>query len=281
MKPQVLYTALLLSGTLAMAGCTRSATDAVLPEETAPAADEAASVDAELAAQNATMQALLDSGLTQTVAARTGAAVTEASSTPQPEPPTMPPATTVPVVAALEPAAITQTALVDQVVQTMTAQAAVASAGPAATVAPAATAVPQAGAAPAATVVPAATAVPQATAGPAATAVRPATAVKYTVQAGDWVYKIARAYGISVEELLAGNPGMDKDALVPGQVITIPAAGQVVIAPTNTTVYTVQAGDTLFAIALRNNTTTAALATLNNITDPDTLAPGDVLRIPK
>lgn len=57
MKPQVLYTALLLSGTLAMAGCTRSATDAVLPEETAPAADEAAAVDAELAAQNATMQA--------------------------------------------------------------------------------------------------------------------------------------------------------------------------------------------------------------------------------
>ncbi|MDA1217276.1 MAG: LysM domain-containing protein, partial [Chloroflexi bacterium] len=82
-------------------------------------------------------------------------------------------------------------------------------------------------------------------------------------------------------ELLAGNPGMDKDSLVPGQVITIPAAGQVVIAPTNTTVYTVQAGDTLFAIALRNNTTTAALATLNNITDPDTLSPGDVLRIPK
>lgn len=281
MKPQVFYSALLLAGTLAMAGCTRSATDAVLPEETAPAADEAAAVDAELAAQNATMQALLDSGLTQTVAARTGAAVTEASSTPQPEAPTMPPATTLPVVAALEPAAITQTALVDQVVQTMTAQAAVASAGPAATVAPAATEVPQAGAAPAATVVPAATAVPQATAAPAATAVRPATAVKYTVQAGDWVYKIARAYGISVEELLAGNPGMDKDALVPGQVITIPAAGQVVIAPTNTTVYTVQAGDTLFAIALRNNTTTAALATLNNITDPDTLAPGDVLRIPK
>lgn len=281
MKPQVFYSALLLAGTLAMAGCTRSATDAVLPEETAPAADEAAAVDAELAAQNATMQALLDSGLTQTVAARTGVAVTEASSAPQPEAPTMPPATTVPVVAALEPAAITQTALVDHVVQTMTAQAAVASAGPAATVAPAATEVPQAGAAPAATVVPAATAVPQATAAPAATAVRPATAVKYTVQAGDWVYKIARAYGISVEELLAGNPGMDKDALVPGQVITIPAAGQVVIAPTNTTVYTVQAGDTLFAIALRNNTTTAALATLNNITDPDTLAPGDVLRIPK
>ncbi|MDA0699019.1 MAG: LysM peptidoglycan-binding domain-containing protein, partial [Chloroflexi bacterium] len=179
------------------------------------------------------------------------------------------------------PAAITQTALVDQVVQTMTAQAAGAAAGPTATVAPAATAIPQSGAAPAATVAPDATAVPQATAAPAATAVRPATAVQYTVQAGDWVYKIARAYGISVEELLAGNPGMDKDSLVPGQVITIPAAGQVVIAPTNTTVYTVQAGDTLFAIALRNNTTTAALATLNNITNPDTLAPGDVLRIPK
>ncbi len=282
MKPQVFYSALLLAGTLAVAGCTRSATDAVLPEETAPAVDEAAAVDAELAAQNATMQALLDSGLTQTAAARTGAA--EASSTP--EPPSSPPPTAAPVAGALEPVAITETALVEQVVLTMTSQAVVAAAapaataGPAATALPAATAVPQATAAPAATALPAATAVPQATAAPAATAVRPATAVKYIVQPGDWIYKIARTYGISVDELLAGNPGVNKDALVPGQEINIPAAGQVVIAPTNTTVYTVQAGDTLFAIALRNNTTTAALATLNNITNPDTLAPGDVLRIP-
>jgi len=282
MKPQVFYSALLLAGTLAVAGCTRSATDAVLPEETAPAVDEAAAVDAELAAQNATMQALLDSGLTQTAAARTGAA--EASSTP--EPPSSPPPTAAPVAGALEPVAITETALVEQVVLTMTSQAVVAAAapaataGPAATALPAATAVPQATAAPAATAVPATTAVPQATAAPAATAVRPATAVKYIVQPGDWIYKIARTYGISVDELLAGNPGVNKDALVPGQEINIPAAGQVVIAPTNTTVYTVQAGDTLFAIALRNNTTTAALATLNNITNPDTLAPGDVLRIP-
>lgn len=282
MKPQVFYSALLLAGTLAVAGCTRSATDAVLPEETAPAVDEAAAVDAELAAQNATMQALLDSGLTQTAAARTGAA--EASSTP--EPPSSPPPTAAPVAAVLEPVAITETALVEQVVLTMTSQAVVAAAapaataGPAATALPAATAVPQATAAPAATAVAAATAVSQATAAPAATAVRPATAVKYIVQPGDWIYKIARTYGISVDELLAGNPGVNKDALVPGQEINIPAAGQVVIAPTNTTVYTVQAGDTLFAIALRNNTTTAALATLNNITNPDTLAPGDVLRIP-
>ena len=282
MKPQVFYSALLLAGTLAVAGCTRSATDAVLPEETAPAVDEAAAVDAELAAQNATMQALLDSGLTQTAAARTGAA--EASSTP--EPPSSPPPTAAPVAGALEPVAITETALVEQVVLTMTSQAVVAAAAPAATAGPAATAlpeataVPQATAAPAATAVAAATAVSQATAAPAATAVRPATAVKYIVQPGDWIYKIARTYGISVDELLAGNPGVNKDALVPGQEIIIPAAGQVVIAPTNTTVYTVQAGDTLFAIALRNNTTTAALATLNNITNPDTLAPGDVLRIP-
>ena len=282
MKPQVFFSALLLAGTLAVAGCTRSATDAVLPEETAPAVDEAAAVDAELAAQNATMQALLDSGLTQTAAARTGAA--EASSTP--EPPSSPPPTAAPVAGALEPVAITETALVEQVVLTMTSQAVVAAAapaataGPAATALPAATAVPQATAAPAATAVAAATAVSQATAAPAATAVRPATAVKYIVQPGDWIYKIARTYGISVDELLAGNPGVNKDALVPGQEINIPAAGQVVIAPTNTTVYTVQAGDTLFAIALRNNTTTAALATLNNITNPDTLAPGDVLRIP-
>ncbi len=50
--------------------------------------------------------------------------------------------------------------------------------------------------------------------------------------------------------------------------------------PTTETTYTVQPGDTLFSIALRFNTTVAALAAANNIVDVNSLEVGQVLTIP-
>lgn len=47
------------------------------------------------------------------------------------------------------------------------------------------------------------------------------------------------------------------------------------------TVYTVQAGDTLWEIAQRTGTTVRTLARLNGLRDPDRLYPGQRLRIPK
>ena len=44
--------------------------------------------------------------------------------------------------------------------------------------------------------------------------------------------------------------------------------------------YTVQEGDTLFLIAVRNGTTIEVLAALNNITDINNVAVGDVLQLP-
>jgi LysM repeat protein len=46
----------------------------------------------------------------------------------------------------------------------------------------------------------------------------------YTVQSGDIPLTIAEQFGISVEELLAANPGLDPTGLVVGQVIVIPPA---------------------------------------------------------
>lgn len=48
----------------------------------------------------------------------------------------------------------------------------------------------------------------------------------------------------------------------------------------NFMVYTVQAGDTLGDIALRTDTSVAALARLNGLRDPDRIYPGQRLRIP-
>ena len=49
---------------------------------------------------------------------------------------------------------------------------------------------------------------------------------------------------------------------------------------TSTFTYTVQAGDILSEIAARFNTTVAAIAQLNGITNPSRIFPGQVLQIP-
>ncbi|TJX13617.1 LysM peptidoglycan-binding domain-containing protein [Tissierella creatinini] len=44
----------------------------------------------------------------------------------------------------------------------------------------------------------------------------------YTVKAGDSFFLIARTFGISLDALLAANPGIDPDRLFIGQVICVP-----------------------------------------------------------
>lgn len=44
----------------------------------------------------------------------------------------------------------------------------------------------------------------------------------YTIKAGDTFFLIARTYGISVDALIAANPGVNPDRLFIGQVICVP-----------------------------------------------------------
>ncbi|MDD2553589.1 MAG: LysM domain-containing protein, partial [Desulfotomaculaceae bacterium] len=45
----------------------------------------------------------------------------------------------------------------------------------------------------------------------------------YTVQSGDTLFLIARRFGLTLDALLAANPGIrDPDLIYPGQVITVP-----------------------------------------------------------
>ncbi|KLU59553.1 N-acetylmuramoyl-L-alanine amidase XlyA precursor [Peptococcaceae bacterium CEB3] len=48
----------------------------------------------------------------------------------------------------------------------------------------------------------------------------------YVVQAGDTVYKIARAYSVSMSELIRLNNLRQPDRIYPGQVLLLPAAGE-------------------------------------------------------
>ncbi len=105
----------------------------------------------------------------------------------------------------------------------------------------------------------------------------------YTVQRGDWIYALARRFGVSVAALLAANPGINPNLLYPGQVLTIPSGTTPPPdppAPSGNT-YTVQPGDTLFTIAVRFKTTTMALQIANKLANPNFISPGQVLTIPQ
>lgn len=125
-------------------------------------------------------------------------------------------------------------------------------------------------------------AAPTSTPRPAATATQ-VKGMSYTVRAGDTLSTIAVKFGVTTSALAAANNISDPSKIVVGQTLIIPG---VTSAPgtTKTTTsgktYTVQAGDTLSAIAKKYGVTTAALAAANNIKNPSLIRPGQKLVIP-
>ncbi|MEO8611743.1 MAG: LysM peptidoglycan-binding domain-containing protein [Chloroflexota bacterium] len=118
----------------------------------------------------------------------------------------------------------------------------------------------------------------------------------YTIQRGDTLFRIATHNNTTVSEIAAANPGININLIQPGQVIQLPgctASGSgEVTAPTTApdtsgnpptgsgTTYTVQAGDTLFAIAQRFGVTVQAIVNANNMSNPNNLSLGQELIIP-
>lgn len=103
----------------------------------------------------------------------------------------------------------------------------------------------------------------------------------HTVQAGENLYRIALRYGLTYQELAAANGIANPNAIQAGMVLTIPGCGEAPTEEGGEVLYTVQAGDTLFRIALRYGLTVEELAAYNGITNPDTIAVGQVIRIPQ
>lgn len=121
---------------------------------------------------------------------------------------------------------------------------------------------------------------PSATSTPTTPFTPPTNPSTYTVQRGDWIYAIARKFGVSVAALLAANPGINPNFVFPGQVLNIPGGATPDTTPSGNT-YTVQPGDTLFSIAVRFKTTTYALQIKNNLANPNFIYPGQVLILPQ
>ena len=117
----------------------------------------------------------------------------------------------------------------------------------------------------------------------------------YTIQAGDSIYAIAQRYGQKYGALLKANNLKLDSVLTPGRTLTIPAGWTLVVSPTpaspgqapttptaaaSTSTYTIQAGDSIYAIAQRYGQKYGALLKANNLKLDSVLTPGRTLTIP-
>jgi LysM repeat protein len=119
---------------------------------------------------------------------------------------------------------------------------------------------------------------------PAASEDRPGT---YTVRKDDTLWKIARQFNLSPDDLRAAN-GLKSDALRPGQTLTLAKPVKTAAAKTSegseksadsqSVAYTVQDGDTLWKIARLFKVKPDQIKSWNSMTSDD-LRPGTVLRI--
>ncbi len=107
----------------------------------------------------------------------------------------------------------------------------------------------------------------------------PATTVKYTVKAGDTLYSIASKHKTTVSAIASANNITNVNLISVGQVLNIPV--KQAPPPVVTVKYTVKAGDTLYSIARKYNTTVSAIAKANGITNVNSIRVGQVLTIPR
>jgi N-acetylmuramoyl-L-alanine amidase len=106
------------------------------------------------------------------------------------------------------------------------------------------------------------------------------------VQPGQTLSSVATSFDTTVAALASANNLVDPNNIVVGSVLRIPGPGSPALAATNApgasgASVVVAAGDTLMGIAHQHGTTVNALATVNNLTDPNRVVMGSVLKIPR
>ena len=119
------------------------------------------------------------------------------------------------------------------------------------------------------------------------------TLIKYyfhTIASGDTLSEIAQYYGVSVDNILKNNPGVQAKYLKIGSRLLIPAYKDVApyrASPRNVAatvaqgekIHLVKRGDTLWSIAKTYHTTPEALARVNNMRLSDVLREGKQLKL--
>ena len=100
-----------------------------------------------------------------------------------------------------------------------------------------------------------------------------------TVRSGDTLSSIARRYNTTVNQLVAWNKLSNANLIRVGQRLKV--SEKTTSPPLVQTVYTVQRGDTLYAIAKKYNTTVAQLIKLNGIKNANTIKTAQKLLLSK
>ncbi|WP_420812557.1 LysM peptidoglycan-binding domain-containing protein [Lacticaseibacillus porcinae] len=100
------------------------------------------------------------------------------------------------------------------------------------------------------------------------------TDTDYTVKSGDTLSQIALDKNTTVNDLATTNNIANKNLILVGQQLKVKTA-----TPVADNTYTVKAGDTLSQIALDHDTTTAALAAANNLSNADLILVGQTLKL--
>lgn len=108
------------------------------------------------------------------------------------------------------------------------------------------------------------------------------TPIVHVVQPGEVLLQIARAYAVTLRELLAANDITEAHVLHPGDELIIPSSGQLRTAtplPAQV-VHVVQQGDRLSDLAERYNVSANRIRAINELESGDSLRPGDRLVVP-
>ncbi|WP_179429274.1 lytic transglycosylase domain-containing protein [Spelaeicoccus albus] len=102
----------------------------------------------------------------------------------------------------------------------------------------------------------------------------------YTVKSGDTVWSVARKLHLPVRQILRANGLSTHTLIFPGQKLKLSGSGpRAETAGASSTTYTVEAGDSLYAIALEHHTTVAALQKANDMGDSTMIRIGETLKL--
>lgn len=107
----------------------------------------------------------------------------------------------------------------------------------------------------------------------------PATTVEHVVKPGENLFRIALMYNTTVEAIATANGIVNPSYIWVGQRLVIPQGAGTPPAEGGR-YHVVQPGETLYGIALRYGTTTAAIAVANDLSNPNLIYPGQTLLIP-
>lgn len=97
--------------------------------------------------------------------------------------------------------------------------------------------------------------------------------VPYTVRSGNTLFGIAQFFQTTVDDILKYNNIANPSQIFVGQTLQIPAGSAEI------DYYVTRPGDTLWSIAQKNNSTVQRLTELNNLSNPNVIYPGQLIKV--